>query len=343
MPASEVIDRVSPQLRRPSRVDVAWVLVRLVLGIVLLALAVREVDWLRLASSLNGAMSDGVLLALLTIFLTMFIKIGRWRLLLSGLGVQPRSWLRLGGAFLVGQAANIVLPFRGGDVARIGWLSLDDQQDVILTTLSVALEKYLDLIGLLGLLLWLGPLLPVDLIERSRNWMLPLCVAATGLLVGSLWVGPPIWRWLRGRIEMRASNEPDRLKPWLARMDRWMSGPARLADLRVIVPLLLVTAVAWVAMLSTNLAVLHALGLPVDLRAGGLVLALAMVGTVPALMPGNVGPFYFFAMLGLVPFGIAEQDRVAFAVLLHALVVLPPLVLGGLFLAASRWIKRGAS
>jgi hypothetical protein len=112
-----------------------------------------------------------------------------------------------------------------------------------------------------------------------------------------------------------------------------------LRSMRVVVPALALTGLVWLVMLATNLLVLRSLGLDADARAGGLVLALVYLGVAPALMPGNFGPFYFFAMLGLTPFGIPEAERGAFAVLLHALVTLPPLVLAGGFVAASRWIE----
>lgn len=59
------------------------------------------------------------------------------------------------------------------------------------------------------------------------------------------------------------------------------------------------------------------------------MLTLVYVGLFPALMPGNIGPFYFFARLALLPFGIIQDQAIIFAVILHAIVTLPAL-LGGL-------------
>lgn len=58
----------------------------------------------------------------------------------------------------------------------------------------------------------------------------------------------------------------------------------------------------------------------------------AMIGLLPAWMPGNIAPFYFFATLGLLPFNIPLNLGLAFAVILHAVVTLPVLLLGGLIL-----------
>ena len=64
------------------------------------------------------------------------------------------------------------------------------------------------------------------------------------------------------------------------------------------------------------------------------MLVLVYIGLFPALMPGNVGPFYFFAGLALVPFGVLHEQAIIFAVVLHAIVTIPPLLAGaiGLFI-----------
>ena len=78
----------------------------------------------------------------------------------------------------------------------------------------------------------------------------------------------------------------------------------------------------------TNLLLFKSLGIPLGGTAAGLVLILVYVGLLPALMPGNIGPFYFFARLALLPFGIIHDQAFVFAVILHAIVTLPAL-LGG--------------
>jgi hypothetical protein len=83
----------------------------------------------------------------------------------------------------------------------------------------------------------------------------------------------------------------------------------------------------------TNLMLFTSLGLPLGATAGGLVLVLVYIGLLPALMPGNIGPFYFFASLALVPFGILHETAITYAILLHALVTLPPLLGGAVGIA----------
>jgi hypothetical protein len=88
-------------------------------------------------------------------------------------------------------------------------------------------------------------------------------------------------------------------------------------------------------MALTNLLVMLAVGLPWDPRAAVLVLVLVFVGSVPALVPGNIGPFHFFSMLALSLLGISGVKSAAFALFLHALVTLPPILLSAVIVVMS--------
>jgi hypothetical protein len=81
-------------------------------------------------------------------------------------------------------------------------------------------------------------------------------------------------------------------------------------------------------MCLTNIILFKSLSIPLGGTAAGLVLIFVYIGVLPALMPGNIGPFYYFARLALLPFGILRDQAFVYAVVLHAIVTLPPL-LGG--------------
>jgi len=63
-----------------------------------------------------------------------------------------------------------------------------------------------------------------------------------------------------------------------------------------------------------------------------LVLIFVYIGVLPALMPGNIGPFTYFAQLALLPFAVEMTSAVAFGVLLYGIVNLPPLLIAGVML-----------
>jgi uncharacterized membrane protein YbhN (UPF0104 family) len=109
----------------------------------------------------------------------------------------------------------------------------------------------------------------------------------------------------------------------------WMQSPRRFA------PAIGLSLAAWIIMAVTNQCVLHAVGLNGDWRASVLVLVLVYVGVIPAFAPGNIGPFHFFAMLALSLVGVSGSQNAAFALFLHLLVTLPPILLSAILILAS--------
>jgi uncharacterized membrane protein YbhN (UPF0104 family) len=332
MPAAELQGRPAGHAGR----NALRVGIRLLIGLALLYASLRPVHWGDLLAGVSGAALTWVALAEASVLASTAFKVARWALLLASCGQAPGFWA-LAEAFVVGQAANVVFPFRGGDVVRIGWTTLRRDSSVAPATLTVLLEKYLDLLALLALLLWLGPLLPLEALERRRIWLAPLGIGLSALLALAAWALPALWPQLRralvGSRWLAARGSAGRVAGWLEQLPS-LTG---LRAPRAWLPLAGMTVLIWTTMLATNVLMLRALGLTLDWRAGALVLALIYVGVAPALMPGNIGPFYFFAMLGLAPFGVNTGQRAAFAVLLHAVVTMTPVALAVGFLAVGRW------
>ncbi len=145
---------------------------------------------------------------------------------------------------------------------------------------------------------------------------------------------PPLRRWLGP-----PAQEGER-SAWKALLLRW--GDEMIVSLRplrtpgIFLAAVGLTVVIWTNMLLTNILLFQAFRLKVSVLAGLTVLVLVHLGLLPSLMPGNIGPFYFFTEIALQPFGVPAPVALSYAVVLHALVVLPPLLGGGLFLLASR-------
>jgi uncharacterized membrane protein YbhN (UPF0104 family) len=193
-------------------------------------------------------------------------------------------------------------------------------------------EKTLDAAALAISGLLVSAYLPVENSAWIRSWLLPGSMLALILLALLALRGEALYRWLQRRI-------PDQPPQWLAWIDGQVSylvkGMRELREARRLLPLLALTLLIWFVMGATNQLLLNSLELPGGVPASLVVLVLVHIGLLPALMPGNIGPFYFFAQLALVPFAISADQGLAFAILLHALITLPPLLLGGTLLLRS--------
>lgn len=307
-----------------------WTWLKIVLGLGLLYFSLRGVAWPELRSSLQMLRWGWLLAVLCAVLMGLWLKVLRWQALLrySGLSVP---WQRIGGAFFVGQAANIILPVRGGEVLRIGWLSANRPETAPVVTVTLVIEKYLDLVMLLLVSLGVTLLLP-QAVSAAQTQRMTVLVGAVSLGLALLVIGISLWPWLQAHPWVRR-------QPWLARLTRWMdpllNAGQWLRQPQRIVRLILLTILIWGMMWITNVLLFCALGLQPLWVVAGLVLVMIYLGVLPALMPGNLGPFYFFARLALTPARLPDAAAVAYAVALHALVTLPPLLLGGLALLFS--------
>ena len=91
---------------------------KIALGFLLLYFAFQRVDWPILLDALRSVSGLWLFLAILSVLLSLAFKVWRWDLLLRN--YQLRLPLkRLISAFFLGQAANILLVIRGGEIVRV--------------------------------------------------------------------------------------------------------------------------------------------------------------------------------------------------------------------------------
>ncbi len=305
---------------------------RWILGLSLIFLALRQVDLAELVEGLRRVEMVWVIATVASILLGISIKAVRWKRLLEPAGVA-RSFPDILGALMVGQAANIVLPFRGGELVRTGMIVSPKDGRTGAVLVGIGMEKAFDLLGLAACAAAALPLLPSGTLRAT--WMEPLVVGVV-LLGGALASGlfsQRVWRGVRPLLNGPPAGARARFQAW---MDQLSSGLERLSRSGQFGKVLALTGLIWLVMLSTNIILLRALEMRVSAGAALLVLVAVHLGLIPAIMPGNVGPFYLAVEVGLAPFGYALGIAVVFAVLLHALVTLTPLVGAGFFVAVGR-------
>ena len=303
--------------------------VRILIGFGLLYFALKGANWVDLIKAFQSADWAWLMLALALVLAGTTLKIWRWVLLLRNFGL-PKSIFNVSRAYLVGQAANILLPFRGGEVIRAGMLV---QGDFVVQTSQIAgsivIEKSLDLFALTFATFLVLPYLQV-ISNRSIIYKLVLVSAMVLLLIILFgFVVYTQWPKIRKQIEHKSQKWTFSI---IEKGDRFVESCLWLRDWKKLFVLLVITVMVWVSMWLTNLPVFGSVNLAADPMLGLFILVLVYIGLIPALTPGNIAPFYFFAQLGLVTFNVPKEEALAFAMLLHAVVTLPILVLGGVSL-----------
>lgn len=307
--------------------------IKTALGVALLLVVILQVDWPALADYLQVVQPGWMALGLAAVLAGLLVKVSRWGLLLHYFSVRiPVSVLWE--AYLSGQAMNVLLPARGGEFVRLGVVSADHPKDSPEVVSSIVMEMSLDVVALAGLVSFLLLALPGEKGSVALEGILPrlalLILGLMALLIGLFKVWPKIYAYLAMRLEGWLLSTLQALHRVASIWLDWVRHPGKMLSVMGI------TLLNWIIMWVTNLIIFRALDVPTGAVAAALVLALIMIGLMPAWTPGNMGPFYFFATLGLRPFGVPLELGMAFAVVLHAVVTLPVLILGGVILLVSR-------
>lgn len=304
---------------------IVFQIIKVLLGFTLLFLSIRSVDWSVFQQALQSAKPVWLLAALISVLLSVSLKIIRWWMLLKNFQVKL-PWLRLITAYFLGQAANILFVFRAGELVRIGWAHQPDHQDLAEITGSIAIEKYMDLLMFVVTMLVVSAALP-DIILKDGAIYQKVAIAASLLFFVAILVGPWIWRKFFAPQHRHGLNKKiaSRLDG-IIKASLWLRKPAK------VFPVILLSIFIWLMMGLTNGLLFASLGLSLQWQAAGLVMILVYFGVLPALMPGNIGPFTYFAQLALLPFAVEASTAFAFAVILYVMVNLPMLLIAGILL-----------
>lgn len=292
--------------------------------IVLLILFARKVDWGQAWHAMITASRPLLLAALGVNLLTLVARGVRWWILLRAVG-SPSLALCMRATF-AGAGLNNVLVANGGDAARIVFVTRSSGVPAARVLATAALDRLFDPIGFI-VMLAIG-LAEFTLPSEFEILRWPVLVALILITVALVWIA-------RTAPAPEAEHVPEqRAQPrgWRARAIAWLrefGGSMReLATGPRMVPLLLLTIIAWLGQLATFVYAARAarIHLPVQ---GSLAALLAVnVSLVVRATPGNVGFFQFAYALATAPFGTIEANAVGVAVLIQALQIIPTTLIG---------------
>jgi len=122
-------------------------LLKVLIGVALLILSFWEIDWVQLKSSISQINLIWLMGVAGLVLLGLMGKVVRWFIFVRQYQIDL-SFGRVLEAFFLDEAANILLPFRGGELVRLGYVSSDRPEEIPQITTTIILEKLFDLIAL---------------------------------------------------------------------------------------------------------------------------------------------------------------------------------------------------
>ena len=275
------------------------------------------------------------------VILATYPRALRWRILMAP--VLPNVPLgRLLHSILIGYAGNNLVP-RAGEIAKI-WSIDRSPRTMSGLVATVAVERLIDVIVLLAMFGWVTILIR-DRLAEVFPWMDGMMSTATiligflaaGLLVLSI-IGDRILNWLE-----RSTGHP-LVKRLLDVARSFLLGIEAVRSPQAYLGITFWTIILNIAYLLAMYFPFYAFGFPsrygLDFTDAIIVLTIATLGIVIPT-PGGAGTYHYFcsrALTGL--YGIPLEESVAFATVVHGIIYVAFLALGGPGLITLVWKRR---
>lgn len=304
----------------------------LALSCFFLWLALRGQDWGAIREHLAAADYRYVLLMFPVGVYSLYARCQRWRILLEKTHKRPVPMMPIFSASAIGFMANMVLPFRVGEIARPYLVARSAGLAPAGTFATVVVERVLDLLALA--VFGLGIVMTADVPPEVTKWAQAAAFVAAVAFGGLLLV-----------VVRRESVLPTldliwqripKVGPVLLRLEHeFIDGMSPIAD-----PATLLRTIAWSLWVWFTVAISFALGflavgIDVPFVGGGITVAtiVALAVAFPSA-PAFVGQFEWGCKLALEQiFGVDGNLALGYAILVHATQFLAQVLLGVVFLA----------
>jgi uncharacterized protein (TIRG00374 family) len=284
----------------------------------------RGPNWHQVGHSFSSVRWWYVALAVGLNLLSVIVRAAAWNTVIRQAMPAPRPPFPLVfSAFCVGLFANVVLPGRVGELARVAVLArrtADPRRAWPTLVGSVVAHRMFDLFPSVTLVIW------VFFAAKLPAWAITSLEAVLGVSIVALIV---VWLLARRR-NPAAIDELSRIQRGIARARQG------LAIMRAPLPALTAAAfqyAGWLCQLFAVWAAMHAFNIDKPIAAAGLVLVLMNIATIFPLWPGNVGLLQAAIALPLKQYGVSYSDGIAFGIGLQAIEASVGVGIGLLFLA----------
>jgi glycosyltransferase 2 family protein len=309
-------------------------------SLVALYLAFRDVNWNKVGESLASAQYIWLLPSALALIIAIWMRGERWRWLF---GTQrdnlPRA--RYFNATAIGYLVSNTFPLRLGELARLFFIARDKKQTYGMAASTIIVEHVLDVLVVLGILIVivLNGSLPVP------DWARQGAVIS-GVLFGGVLIAMLIMAWQRRRVLRLAEAIITRVprldsRKWVSVVGHVLDGFAVLQPGLPLVMVLFWSVAGWLCSAFTLY-----LGLKAFVPDAPFTYSLftTVVTTFVLLLPATpsgLGPMQLGIQQALVAFNVNTNVAISFAVVFHLMeiVVMDALGLVCLLREAGSWAK----
>ena len=303
------------------------------IGGFLFYMAFKNTELDKLIEDFKKAKYEYVLLSMLMGFLAFVSRGIRWTYLLEPIGYKVNTWRSIH-SISMGYFMNALIP-RAGELARCTTLNQTDKVPVDRLFGTVILERIIDFI-MLALLIMLTFILEYDTImsffdstmnnesakDGGISWKM---IAAIGVLLTGI-----VLYFMRSKL--RHLSFYGKVKDFWNGLKEGVKSISKLEHKWFFLGH---TLFIWAMYFFMSYIVVFALEATshVDISSGLFVMIVGAFGIL-APSPGGIGSFHYLAMLGMSFVGVAKDDGLSFATLVHTGQTVMTLIAGGVALIA---------
>jgi len=293
---------------------VLWVTAGIILGLVLGWMVLRGVNWSGMVSAFGRVSWDTLVPAVSAVIASLFLQAVRWKLML------PRESVSTARLFFVRNAGlsinNLSFAQGGGvlgDASELAMLTRSDKIDGSKVVASLLMARALDFV-ITSTFILVGFFI-VPQLGVFKPVIIPVLVVMA-LIVLLVLFARKIGRFpLLNKIRVLKSS---------------LSALAFLRDRKLIFALsLFLTVLAWMLLGTAAWLVADAIGIQLPFWVMSILLVgmTLFSGAIPAA-PSAIGTYEFVTVYILGLFSINRSDALCFALIVHAMVMLPPNLMG---------------
>ena len=293
---------------------VFWVTGGIILGLVLGWLVLRGVNWSSLVSAFGRVSWDVVVPAVSAVVASLFLQAVRWKLMLprESISTTRLFFVRNAGLSLnnlsFGQGGGVL-----GDASELAMLSKSDKIDGSKVVASLLMSRALDFV-ITSIFILVGFFI-VPQLGVFKPVIIPVLVVMPLIILFVLFArkvgGFPLLHKVRA-------------------VESSLHAVTFLRDRKLIFALsIFLTILAWMLLGTAAWLVAQAIGIQLPFWVMSIVLVgmTLFSGAIPAA-PSAIGTYEFVTVYILGLFSINRSDALCFALLVHAMVMIPPNIMG---------------
>ena len=316
----------------------------LLVAALLLWLVFKQVDVNELISRLGDVKYSYVFVAMALAIFSYWVRAYRWNLMLEPLGYPVKSY-RTFLAVNIGYLANLFLP-RMGEISRCGVLKRTDNVNLTVSFGSVVAERIIDLFSLafitiLSLVLeyellgnYLKEMFSSKMVGISRN--LPAIYLILGITIVLL---------IATYFLLRAFKDKLKTIPLFLKIRKILKGLgeglASVGKIEKKTQFWTSTVLLWLTYFTMTYIVIFSIPETsnLTLKAGLTILVVGSFGMATPVQ-GGIGAFHALVSGVLVLYGVALEDGILYATVLHTSQLIGVIFFGGLSLLITMFLKK---